>query len=87
MAIGTSYGKEVKMALRKTSLQRRVEVRYRRPLEKLLPEMYNEMGLPQMAREFGVSRSTVWYWLLRYGVQIQKVALADGETIEIKKAS
>jgi predicted DNA-binding protein (UPF0251 family) len=64
---------------------RKIEERYRRPLEKLLPEMYNEMGLPQMAEEMGVSRSTVWYWLLRYGVNLRKVALASGETLEIIK--
>ncbi len=71
--------------MRKTRLMRKIEERYRRPLEKLLPEMYNEMGLPQMAEEMGVSRSTVWYWLLRYGVNLRKVALAADETLEIKK--
>ncbi len=71
--------------MRKTRLMKRIEDRYRRPLEKLLPEMYNEMGLPQMAEEMGVSRSTVWYWLLRYGVNLRKVALASDETLEIKK--
>ena len=70
---------------RKTRLMRKIEERYRRPLEKLLPEMYNEMGLPQMAEEMGVSRSTVWYWLLRYGVNLRKVALASDETLEIIK--
>ena len=70
---------------RKTRLMRKIEERYRRPLEKLLPEMYNEMGLPQMADEMGVSRSTVWYWLLRYGVNLRKVALASDETLEIIK--
>ena len=71
--------------MRKTRLMRRVEDRYHRPLEKLLPEMYNEMGLPQMAEEMAVSRSTIWYWLLRYGVNLRRVALAAGETLEIKK--
>lgn len=71
--------------MRKTRLMKKIEDRYRRPLEKLLPEMYNEMGLPQMAEEMGVSRSTVWYWLLRYGVNLRKVALAADETLEIKK--
>lgn len=73
--------------MRKTRLMRRIEERYHRPLEKLLPEMYNEMGLPQMAEEMGVSRSTVWYWLLRFGVNLRKVALAADETLEIVKAN
>lgn len=71
---------------RKTGLMRRVEERYRMPLEQLLPRMYNQMGLPRMAEELGVSRSTVWYWLLRFGVNLRKVALAPDETLEIQKA-
>jgi len=70
--------------MRKTKLMRGVEERYNQPLEKLLPRMYNEMGLPRMAEVLGVSRSTVWYWLLRYGVDVRKVALAPGETLEVK---
>jgi hypothetical protein len=72
------------MAMRKTKLMRGVEERYNQPLEKLLPRMYNEMGLPRMAEVLGVSRSTVWYWLLRYGVDVRKVALAPGETLEVR---
>lgn len=70
---------------RKTGLMRRIEERYRLPLEQLLPRMYNEMGLPRMAEEMGVSRSTVWYWLLRFGVNLRKVALASDETLQIHK--
>lgn len=72
------------MAMRRTKLMRAVEERYNQPLERLLPRMYNEMGLPRMAEVLGVSRSTVWYWLLRYGVDVKKVALAPGETLEVR---
>jgi transposase-like protein len=71
--------------MRKTRLMRQVEERYHRPLEKLLAEMYNDMGLPAMAEELGVSRSTVWYWLLRFGVEVRRIALAPDESIEVKK--
>ena len=70
---------------KKTRLMRQVEDQHHRPLEKLLPEMYNEMGLTSMAEELGVNRSTLYYWLLRYGVRLQRVALAADETLEIKK--
>ena len=73
------------MTTRKTKLMRRVEEQYHRPLERLLPEMYNDIGLPAMAEEMGVSRSTVWYWLLRFGVEVRRIALASGESIEVKK--
>lgn len=72
------------MAVRRTTLMRGVEERYNQPLEKLLPRMYNEMGLPRMATVLGVSKSTVWYWMLRYRVDLKKVALAPGETVEVR---
>lgn len=73
------------MARKKTRLMRQIEEKYHRPLEKLLPEMYNEKGLPGMAEEMGISRSTIWYWLMRYGVSVQRVALAFDEVLEVKK--
>lgn len=74
------------MMARRTRLMRQVEERYHRPLEKLLPELYNEMGLPTMAKELGISRATAWYWLLKFGVQVRRIAVAPDETIEVKKA-
>lgn len=64
---------------------RQVEERYQRPLEKLLPEMYNEKGLPAMADELGISRGTLWYWLLKFGIHLRRVAVAPGESLEIKR--
>jgi|TARA_B100000315_G_C14082588_1_gene365553 hypothetical protein len=80
-----SEGVEGKRAMRKSKLMRQVEERYHRPLEKLLPEMYNDMGLPGMAEEMDISRSTVYYWLLRFGISMQRIALAPDESIEVKK--
>ncbi len=70
---------------RKTKLMKSIEDRYHRPLEKLLPEMYNEKGLPSMAEELAVSRSTLWYWLLKFGVSVRRIALSSDETLEVKK--
>jgi len=72
--------------VRKTRLMRQVEAQFGQPLEKLLPEMYNEMGLPAMAEKLGVSRGTVWYWLLKFGVSVQRVALAPGESLVIRRS-
>lgn len=71
--------------VRKTRLMRQVEEKYQRPLEKLLPEMYNEKGLPAMADELGISRGTLWYWLLKFGIHLRRVAVAPGETLEVKR--
>ena len=72
--------------VRKTKLMRQVEERYQRPLEKLLPELYNEKGLPAMADELGISRGTLWYWLLKFGIQLRRVAVAPDETLEVKRS-
>lgn len=72
---------------RKTKLMQRVEDSYQRSLERLLPEMVNEKGLSVTADELGVSKATLGYWLLKLGINVRRVALAPGETLEVKRAS
>ena len=72
---------------RKTKLMQRVEESYQRSLERLLPEMVNEKGLSVTAEELGVSKATLGYWLLKLGINVRRVALAPGETLEVKRAS
>lgn len=73
--------------VRKTKLMQQVEERYQRPLERLLPEMVNERGLSHTAVELGVSKATLGYWLLKLGINVRRVALAPGETLEVKRTS
>lgn len=73
------------MARQKTRLMRQVEERYGRPLERLLPDLYNELGLPGMSEELGISKGTLWYWLLKYNVSVRRVALGPGESLEIHR--
>ena len=70
---------------RKTKLMQRVEDSHQRPLERLLPEMVNELGLSVTAQELGVSKATLGYWLLKLGINVRRVALAPGETLEVKR--
>ena len=77
---------EVTMA-RKTKLMQRVEKEFSRPLENLLPEKVNEVGLSATAEELGVSKATLGYWLLKLGINVRRVALAPGETLEVKRIS
>ena len=72
---------------RKTKLMQRVEKEFSRPLENLLPEKVNEVGLSATAEELGVSKATLGYWLLKLGINVRRVALAPGETLEVKRAS
>ncbi len=72
---------------RKTKLMQRVEKEHQRPLERLLPEKVNEIGLSATAEELGVSKATLGYWLLKLGISVRRVALAPGETLEVKRFS
>ncbi len=72
---------------RKTKLMQRVEREHQRPLERLLPEMVNELGLSATADNLGVSKATLGYWLLKLGISVRRVALAPGETLEVKRVS
>lgn len=72
---------------RKTRLMQQVEDRYRQPLERLLPEMINERGLTATAQSLEVSKATLGYWLLKLGINVKRVALAPGESLEVKRAS
>ena len=72
---------------RKTKLMQRVEDEHQRSLEKLLPEMVNDIGLSATADTLGVSKATLGYWLLKLGISVRRVALAPGETLEVKRAS
>ncbi|MBI4234356.1 MAG: hypothetical protein HY686_07945 [Chloroflexi bacterium] len=72
---------------RKTRLMVQVEEKYGRPLERLLPELVNERGLSATAEELDVSKATLGYWLLKLGINVLRVALAPGETLEVKRVS
>lgn len=72
---------------RKTQLMVRVEEQFHQPLERLLPEMINQHGLSATAEELQVSKATLSYWLLKLGINVRRVALAPGETLEIKRVS
>jgi hypothetical protein len=72
---------------RKTRLMMQVEERFKQPLERLLPEMINESGLSATAGSLEVSKATLGYWLLKLGINVRRVALAPGESLEVKRAS
>ena len=72
---------------RKTKLMQRVEREFSRPLELMLPEKVNEVGLSATAEELGISKATLGYWLLKLGITVHRVALSPGETLEIKRIS
>ncbi len=70
---------------RKTKKMAAVEDKFHQPLEKLLPEMVTDQGLSATADHLGVSKATLGYWLLKLGINVKRVALAPGETLEVKR--
>ena len=74
--------------VRKTKLMAQVERSHNnQPLERLLPEMINDQGFTATAGALGVSKATLGYWLLKLGINVRRVALAPGETLEVKRIS
>ena len=71
---------------RKTKMMAAVEARYHQSLEKILPEMVTDHGLSATADQLGVSKATLGYWLLKLGINVKRVALAPGESLEVKRA-
>ena len=75
------------MYRKKTKKMVAVEEKFGNDLEIMLPPVVTENGLSATADSLGVSKATLGYWLLKLGINVQRVALAPGETIEVKKAS
>ena len=70
---------------RKTKKMVAVEERFHKPLEKMLPEMVTAEGLSATADRLGVSKATLGYWLLKLGINVRRVALAPGDTLEVRR--
>ena len=70
---------------RKTKLMLRVEKKHGQPLEQLLPERVNDVGLSATADELDVSKATLGYWLLKLGISVRRIAVSPDEVVEIRK--
>ena len=71
---------------RKTKKMIAVEEKFHQPLERMLPDMVTDQGLSRTADELGVSKATLGYWLLKLHIEVRRVALAPGESLEVKRA-
>ena len=69
--------------VKKSKKMLEVEATLDEPLEDKLPQMINDAGLTETAKKLGVSKATLGYWLLKFGITVHRVALRPNETIKV----
>ena len=69
--------------IKKSKKMTQVEKKYRRPLERLLPELINDNGLTSTAKELGIGKALLGYWLLKLQIRVVRIALGPNQKIEI----
>ena len=60
-----------------------VEEEFGQALESLLPPMITSRGLTKTAKEIGVSKATLGYWVRTLGMTQRRITLAPGERLKI----
>ena len=73
------------MAVKKTEKMLTLERRHDQELEDLLPEMVNEHGLTETAKRLDLSKATLGYWMLKFQIRVERVALRPNEEIRIER--
>lgn len=69
--------------VRKTRLMRDVETRFGEPIEQLLERMYikENRTMREVARLLDIkSDSTVWFWLLKFGIPARRWMLPQADS-------
>ena len=69
--------------VRKSKKMLQVEKKYKRSLERLLPELINDYGLTSTASELGIGKALLGYWLLKLQIRVVRIALAPNQKVEI----
>ena len=45
----------------------------------------SSLSVTELSEQLGISKGTLWYWLLKYNVSVRRVALGPGESLEIHR--
>ena len=48
-----------------------------------MPELINDNGLTLTAKELGIGKALLGYWLLKLQIRVVRIALAPNQKIEI----
>jgi hypothetical protein len=73
--------------VKKSKKMLQVEKKYRRSLERMLPEMINDIGLTATADELDIGKALLGYWLLKLQIRVERVALGPNDKLEIVKST
>ncbi len=73
--------------VKKSKKMLQVEKKYRRSLERMLPEMINDIGLTATAGELDIGKALLGYWLLKLQIRVERVALGPNDKLEIVKST
>ena len=73
------------MARKKTKKMLDIEARYNRDVTELLAELVTEHGLTGAAEILETSKANVGYWLLKLDILVERVAVAPGDNLRVKR--
>lgn len=68
-----------------TTKMRRVEATLGGTFPDVLPRLITERGLSKTAEHLGISKATLGYWLLKFRIQVHRVALGPFDVLEIRR--
>ena len=71
----------------KTKLMLEAEERIGQNIEQALPQLVTELGVAETGRRLGVSTATVNYWMLKFGIQLQRVAVTPKDQVIVKRTA
>ncbi len=69
--------------MRKSRKMLAVEESQGQRLEDLLPELVAQFGPSDAAKELGITKQCLAYWMLKFRLRILRVVLRDGERVRI----
>lgn len=69
----------------KTPLMLAAEKRLGGPLETTLASEFNRRGSKGLAAHLGVDGSLLCYWILRFQISTQRVAIPPGQSVVIRR--
>ena len=68
---------------KKSPKMKKAEDKLMDKLEEVIPEYVNRYGMTGASKMIGVSKSTLNYWMLKFGIEYRRIALRPGQDVRI----